>query len=92
MNYSPQPSSNTAAAVCWVAAAAQLMIPIMSVILFGSIMMQRVAEYTRCEKQQLLPLPAELLAVTPHWRPAASINVHVGNNGPTYQGSSHLVS
>lgn len=48
MNYSLQPSSNTQAAAYCVTAAAQLMILIMSVILFGSIMMQRVAEYTSC--------------------------------------------
>lgn len=45
MNYSPPPSSNTLAAA-YVTAAAQLMTLIMSVILFGSIMMQRLAEYS----------------------------------------------
>lgn len=48
MNYSPQPSSNTLAVAYYVTAAVQLMIPIMSVILFGSIVMQRVAEYSYC--------------------------------------------
>lgn len=48
MNYSPQPSSNTLAVAYYVTTAVQLMIPIMSVILFGSIVMQRVAEYSYC--------------------------------------------
>lgn len=48
MNYLPQPSSNTLAVAYYVTAATKLMIPIMSVILFGSIMMQRVAEYSYC--------------------------------------------
>lgn len=52
VNNSPQPSSNTLAAA-YVTAALQLMIPIMSVILFGSMMMQRVAEYSLCLKASL---------------------------------------